>query len=156
MVLEWNIHYGLCKKLKHKAINSRNAEQHLLMHLSISSCEWNKHPILYIVHSGSKLPGNYSNPTANALELRLSYTNPSTRLWALRFLLITRNLPNSLNGWPTRQVSHTMMTSSNGNIFRVTGHLCGKFTGHRWISHTKASDAELWCLLWSAPEWMVE
>ena len=41
------------------------------------------------------------------------------------------------------------MTSSNGNIFRVTGHLCGKFTGPRWISHTKASDAELWCLLWS-------
>ena len=27
-----------------------------------------------------------------------------------------------------------MLTSSNGNIFRVTGHLCGKFTGPRWIS----------------------
>ena len=40
---------------------------------------------------------------------------------------------------------HVMMTSSNGNIFRVTGHLCGKFTGPRWISRTKASDAELWC-----------
>ena len=26
-----------------------------------------------------------------------------------------------------------MMTSSNGNIFRVTGHLCGDFTGPRWI-----------------------
>ena len=26
-----------------------------------------------------------------------------------------------------------MMTSSNGNIFSVTGHLCGEFTGHRWI-----------------------
>ena len=25
------------------------------------------------------------------------------------------------------------MTSSNGNIFRVTGPLCGEFTGHRWI-----------------------
>ena len=25
----------------------------------------------------------------------------------------------------------TMMTSSNENIFRVTGHLCGEFTGHR-------------------------
>ena len=25
------------------------------------------------------------------------------------------------------------MTSSNGNIFRVTGHLCGEFTGHWWI-----------------------
>ena len=47
---------------------------------------------------------------------------------------------------------YAMMTSSNGNIFRVTGHLCGEFTGPRWIPHTKASDAELWCLLWSVPE----
>ena len=45
-----------------------------------------------------------------------------------------------------------MMTSSNGNIFRVTGYLCGEFTGPRWIPHTKASDAELWCFLWSASE----
>ena len=29
-----------------------------------------------------------------------------------------------------------MMTSSNGNIFRVTGHLCGEFTGPRWIPRT--------------------
>ena len=40
-----------------------------------------------------------------------------------------------------------MMTSSNGNIFHVTGHLCGDFTGG-----TKACDAELWCFLWSAPD----
>ena len=46
----------------------------------------------------------------------------------------------------------SMMTSSNGNIFRVTCHLCEEFTGPRWIPHTKASDAELWCLLWSEPE----
>ena len=32
------------------------------------------------------------------------------------------------------------MTSWNGNIFRVTGPLCGEFTGHRWIPLTKASD----------------
>ena len=48
-----------------------------------------------------------------------------------------------------------MMTSSNGNISGVTGHLCGEFTGHRWIPYTKASVAELWCFLWSAPEWIV-
>ena len=36
-----------------------------------------------------------------------------------------------------------MMTSSNGKFFRVTGHLCGEFTGPRWIPRTKASDAEL-------------
>ena len=30
-----------------------------------------------------------------------------------------------------------MMTSSNGNIFRVTGPLCGEFTGPRWIPCTQ-------------------
>ena len=45
----------------------------------------------------------------------------------------------------------TYVTSSNGNIFRVAGPLCGEFTGHRWIPLTKTSDAELWCFLWSAP-----
>ena len=50
----------------------------------------------------------------------------------------------------------TMVTSSNGNIFRVTGHLCGEFTGPRWIPRTKASEAELWCFLWSASEWTIE
>ena len=32
-----------------------------------------------------------------------------------------------------------MMASSNGNIFRVTGHLCGEFTGLRWIPRTKVT-----------------
>ena len=42
------------------------------------------------------------------------------------------------------QMQH-MMTSSNGNIFPVTGPLGGKSTGDRWISLKRASDAELWC-----------
>ena len=37
----------------------------------------------------------------------------------------------------------SMMTSSNGTIFRVTGPLWGESTGHRWIPLTKARDAEL-------------
>ena len=45
-----------------------------------------------------------------------------------------------------------MMTSSNGNIFRVTDSLYGELTGHRWIPLTKASDSELWCFLSSVPE----
>ena len=44
-----------------------------------------------------------------------------------------------------------MMTSSNGNTFRVTGPLCGEFTDHRWIPLTKTSDADLWYFLWFAP-----
>ena len=30
-------------------------------------------------------------------------------------------------------ITRNMMTSSDGNIFRVTGPLCGEFTGHRLI-----------------------
>ena len=61
----------------------------------------------------------------------------------------------------TRRIDDTfenkhMMTSSNENIFRVTGPLCGEFIGHRWIARSKASDAELWCFLWSAPVQTVE
>ena len=37
-----------------------------------------------------------------------------------------------------------MMTSSNGNIFRRTGHLGGEFSGHRGIPSTKASDTSSW------------
>ena len=39
--------------------------------------------------------------------------------------------------WPLLEKSRgdrrisLIMTSSNGNIFRVTGHLCGEFTGHK-------------------------
>ena len=33
--------------------------------------------------------------------------------------------------------TQSMMTSSNENIFRVTGHLYGEFTGDRWIPRTK-------------------
>ena len=48
-----------------------------------------------------------------------------------------------------------MKTSSNGNIFRVTGLFRGI---HRSPVDTlaKAIDAELWCFLWSAPEQTVE
>ena len=48
------------------------------------------------------------------------------------------------------------MTSLNGSIFRPNGLLCGEYTGHRWIAHTKANGAELWCFPWSASETAVE
>ena len=44
---------------------------------------------------------------------------------------------------PVYCMLENLITSSNGNIFRVTGTLCGEFTGHRWIPLTKAGDAEL-------------
>ena len=37
----------------------------------------------------------------------------------------------------TYKLCLNMMTSSNGNSFRITGHLCGDFTGPRWNSPQK-------------------
>ena len=65
------------------------------------------------------------------------------QLWLIRV-----NLPKHNKAKPA------MMTSSNGNIFRVTAPLCGEFTGPRWIPHTKASDAELFSLIGFLNGWV--
>ena len=83
---------------------------------------WHWTGALWYLRDYSNNGGHVSNPT---------YSPTATRLW----------LWNSL--------SVVMMTTSNANIFRVTGHLCGEFTGHRWIPLTKASDVELCWFLWS-------
>ena len=46
------------------------------------------------------------------------------------FRLLSTNISTII---PFSQKCFLMMTSSNGNTFRVTGPLCGEFTGHRWI-----------------------
>ena len=75
------------------------------------------------------------------------------RSWMIfNMLIVSDSKAEFLIVWIKQQLEHVMMTSSNGNIFRVTGPLCGEFTGQRWIPLTKASDAELLCFLWSAPE----
>ena len=53
-------------------------------------------------------------------------------------------------------MAKAMVTSSNGNISRVTGPLCGEFTDHRWIPPTNARDSKPWCFVWSAPEYAID
>ena len=67
--------------------------------------------------------------------------------YIVRILSFKNDIPKNWHviTWPCFSFCIPMMTSSNGNYFRVTGHLCGAFTGHRWIPSTKTSDAELWC-----------
>ena len=48
---------------------------------------------------------------------------------------------------PSHRKVLSMTMSSNGNIFSVTGPLCGEFTSHRWIHLIKASGAALWFFL---------
>ena len=58
-------------------------------------------------------------PTSGGIQIS---TDPYVRLYH-----IVQEYDQELNG----DLRTHMMTSSNGNIFRATGHLCGEFTGHR-------------------------
>ena len=66
-------------------------------------------------------------------------------------------MPHGARTWIS--FPYLMMTSSNGNIFRVTGHLCGEFTGPWWIPRTKANDARFDVLFdlrpnkWLSKQW---
>ena len=79
------------------------------------------------------------------------YTTTMTRLNTYHTWTHERHLISHSHRWAI-----IMMTSSNGNIFCVTGPLWGESTSHRWISLTKACDTELWCFPSSVPEQTVE
>ena len=87
----------------------------------------------------------------NALELSQSCGEPLIYPSWLSSLSLSTNKSN-IHESRTKQI----MTSSNGNIFGITGPLWGESYGHRWIPLTKARDMELWWFLWSAPEQTVE
>ena len=72
---------------------------------------------------------------------------PSRRLW--RHSDDTRAVSQCPSNYP-ETLSRPLWCHCN----EVLGHchLCGEFTSHRWIPRTKASEAELWCFLWSASE----
>ena len=57
--------------------------------------------------------------------------------WNDSEMIFTSNGVTSESDWRFA-ICVTMMTWSNGKLFRVTGHLCGEFTGHRWIPRTKS------------------
>ena len=65
---------------------------------------------------------------------------PPVRCLQRQMSTALRRMPTLIFTWQL----DTMMTSSNGNVFPVTGPLCGELTGDRWIPRMKASDVELW------------
>ena len=80
----------------------------------------------------------------NKLSSFMSFKNHGTHAMSLKYRLVKAPTVKAINSdWPWEELEQMMMTSSNENIFRVTGHLCGEFTGLRWIPRTKASDGAL-------------
>ena len=100
---------------------------------NISCEEWGKHLTFLNFHSlyhwGHSTDKRYFFSSAPHLNAHQSAIH-------LDMFLICKRLQIRWRVEPCQQSVHTMahmMTSSNGNIFRVTGHLCGEFTGPRWI-----------------------
>ena len=91
---------------------------------------------------------------ANLWSTSSIYFNKTQKLSHCDKFLVGENIRFDKPDWP--YVDAYIMTSSNGNIFRVTSPLHGEFTGCRWIPITEARDAELWCFCWSTPEWTVD
>ena len=81
------------------------------------------------------------------VKLFYYYSALGNLISAIACMHVVKLSPSAHYGWYLWGSQH-MMTSLKGNIFRVTGPLCGEFTGHRWVPLKKASDAELWCFLW--------
>ena len=108
------------------------------------------------VNHVDSLAQDCSNSIANALDLLQSCTKPSKRKSPSNGNIHSarpgrHNLVHILSDIHNcDEPAYLMITSSNGNIFRVTGPLCGEFTGPRPSPRTKASDAEHWYFLWSA------
>ena len=83
-------------------------------------------------------------PVAQFSCFCLSYLRPVLALGYCRFLRSCVCLRVS-QITAQSQISAPWWRHQMEKKFRVTGHLCGEFTGQLWIPRTKASDAELWC-----------
>ena len=66
-------------------------------------------------------------------------------MWCARWCDVNALMSNRRQVISKKHQQH-MMTSSNGNIFRVTGHLCGEFIGvtrsfvNGWVNNREAGD----------------
>ena len=89
---------------------------------------------IYAWHPASKLPRRVEQRYRHLLcpqsEERLNEIFTSIQFW--KRCLVDENWIQNIWTQPN-DLDIYMMKSSNGNIFRVTGHLCGEFTGPRWI-----------------------
>ena len=101
-----------------------------IVNISMSKCSFE---VIIIAWS------NQINQLINQINICFKLYSTDITVWGYIFLLM--NVVFVVSDWKTDLLSYDvhMMTSSNGNIFHGTGHLCGEFTGQRWIPLTKAN-----------------
>ena len=109
-------------------------------------CSW-YFPFPYFQSIPLQASGEFSQASRHSCSLSTDGSGFPPITW-----LVSNTCHPSMHPPPILKYSKNLMTSSNGNIFRVIDPLCGEFTGYRWIPLTKASDADLFAkfaLIWS-------
>ena len=119
-------------------LNQNTSFSFMKMALKMSSAKWR--------------PKSFHIWPSEAKDIQFAYELKTNFLHRLQLRVVTAINANRWGEKATKRLQKFMKTSSNGKFFRVTGYLCGEFTGPRWTPRTKASDAELCCFLWSASE----
>ena len=103
---------------------------------------WHRKPILFTgvrkphLRSVGSISKKMNNPFWRENDKEIYVFNTYVKLYNPKYSAVDRGDHDDVIKW---------------KHFHAIVSLCAKFTGHRWISRTKASDAELWCFLWSAP-----
>ena len=87
-----------------------------------------------------------SNIKMQPYTLRNAFGERHPNLMPAKMTSIIATFGHANNTWWRNQI----------DIFSVISFTGGEFTGARGFPRTKASDAELWCFLWSAPEQTVK
>ena len=92
-----------------------------------------------------------SNYIQNKVWDEITFSCPNLDGTSVQVLWIS-NPPSFI----AHMICYPMLTSSNGNVFRVAEPLWRESTGHRCIPLSKVVTGSFDCFLWSAPEQTVE
>ena len=99
--------------------------------------------LIHVSKNGSQMIKSWSTPRRNSKTLMSIDFNTKVRSYVCfvidRFLISVGHFERRwLLEWSRTGFIRSvfMMTSSNGNIFRVTGPLCGEFTGQRPVTRS--------------------
>ena len=140
--LSWNIVFAYWFKFSMKCVPGGPIDNHP----ALVYCTFKSNIVCLITHEVPLCRIHFYNLKSDDTEAIQSYLVLQI-IWIKiinltgRWLLLTTSVSHV---HPNRvRISVLIMTLSNGNILRVTGYLCGEFTGPRWIPRTKASNAEL-------------
>ena len=101
-------------------------------------CKWYRRPLSYAERQALHVYDEVSALKTKAIHSIRYCSNANVWQWPAWLSQISKS-------------SHPMMTSSWKHFPRYW-HFVRGIHRSRWIPRTKASDAELWCFLWSTPE----